>query len=372
MVAGARSFVMALCLRAYRRRRRPADALANVSVNLASVRVRIKVLSMDSSGDRNVIALITDFDYGDVDIERRILEDAGLEVVEAQCRTEEDVIEAGRGASALLTQYAPITARVLAELPELRMVGRYGVGYDVVDVGAAQERGVWVANVPDYGTEEVAVHALSMALALLRHLPLYDRDVRSGRWHPASTGPLYRLKNLTLGVIGVGRIGGTFAGRARPWFGRILGCDPYLQEDAWPEGVEQASLEKVFSESLLVSLHAPLTEETRGFIDRGLLERMPEGSYLVNTARGGLVAMDALLWALEEGPLGGAALDVLPHEPPPPGYRLLDNPNVIVTPHAAYYSLEAEEEARTKAARNLASWAKEGHPLYPVVEGRLR
>jgi D-3-phosphoglycerate dehydrogenase / 2-oxoglutarate reductase len=122
----------------------------------------------------------------------------------------------------------------------------------------------------------------------------------------------------------------------------------------------------------LVSLHAPLTEETRGFIDRGLLERMPEGSYLVNTARGGLVAMDALLWALEEGPLGGAALDVLPHEPPPPGYRLLDNPNVIVTPHAAYYSLEAEEEARTKAARNLASWAKEGHPLYPVVEGRLR
>ena len=263
--------------------------------------------------------LITDFDYGDVDIERRILEGAGLEVVEAQCRTEQDVIRVGRGVSALLTQYAPITAKVLAELPDLRMVGRYGVGYDVVDVGAARERGVWVAHVPDYGIEEVAAHALSMALALLRHLPLYDRAVRDGRWHPASTGPLYRFKNLTLGVVGIWRIGGTFARRAGPWFGRTLGCDPYLEEDAWPEAVEQVSLKEVFSESLLVSLRAPLTEETRGVIDRSLLERMPEGGYLVNTARGGMVAMDDLLWALEEGPLAGAALDVFPQEPPPVG-----------------------------------------------------
>jgi D-3-phosphoglycerate dehydrogenase len=314
--------------------------------------------------------LITDFDYGNVDIEHRILEGAGLEVVEAQCRTEEDVVEAGRGVSALLTQYAPITAKVLAELPELRMVGRYGVGYDVVDVGAARERGVWVANVPDYGTEEVAAHALSMALALLRHLPLYDRSVRDGRWHPASTGPLHRLKNLTLGVVGIGRIGGTFARRAGPWFGRTLGCDPYLEKDVWPEGVEQASLQEVFSESLLISLHAPLTEETRSLVDRSLFERMPEGGYLVNTARGGLVAMDDLLWALEEGPLAGAALDVFPQEPPPASHPLLDTPNVILTPHAAYYSVEAEEEARRKAAQNVVFWAKEGRPIYPVVEGR--
>jgi D-3-phosphoglycerate dehydrogenase len=315
-----------------------------------------------------VRVLITDFDYVDVEIERRILEEAGFEVVAAQCRTEEEVVEAGSGASALLTQYAPITARVMDGLSELRMVGRYGVGYDVVDVEAARERGLWVANVPDYGTEEVASHALSMAFALLRHLPLYDRAVMEGRWHPHSTGPLVRPKNLTLGVVGLGRIGGTFARRAAPWFGRTLGCDPYL--DAWPEGVEQASLEEVFSESLLVSLHAPLTEETRGLVDRGLLERMPEGAYLVNTARGGMVVMDDLLWALEEGLLAGAALDVLPHEPPPADHPLLGNPNVILTPHAAYYSLEAEEEARTKAARNVVAWARDGRPLYPVVEGR--
>jgi D-3-phosphoglycerate dehydrogenase / 2-oxoglutarate reductase len=315
-----------------------------------------------------VRVLITDFDYVDVEIERRILEDAELEVVAAQCRTEEDVVEAGRGAAALLTQYAKISARVMDGLPELRMIGRYGVGYDVVDVEAARERGLWVANVPDYGTEEVASHALSMAFALLRHLPLYDRAVRDGRWHPHSTGPLFRLKNLTLGVVGLGRIGGTFARRAAPWFGRTLGCDPYL--DAWPEGVERASLEEVFSESLLVSLHAPLTEETRGLVDRGLLDRMPEGAYLVNTARGGMVVMDDLLWALEDGPLAGAALDVLAHEPPPADHPLLANPNVILTPHSAYYSLEAEEEARTKAARNVVAWAREGRPLYPVVEGK--
>jgi D-3-phosphoglycerate dehydrogenase len=313
--------------------------------------------------------LIADFDYADVDLERHVLEGAGLELITAQCRTEEDVIEAGRGVSALLTQYAPITAGVFDALPELRMVGRYGVGYDIVDVEAARERGVWVANVPDYGTEEVAVHALSMALALLRHLPLYDRDVKGGRWHPASTGPLFRLKNLTLGVVGLGRIGGTFARRASPWFGRTLGCDPYLGDDAWPEGVERAGLEEVFSESLVVSLHPPLTEETRGFIDRDLLGRMPQGGYLVNTARGGLVVMEDLLWALDEGPLGGAALDVLPHEPPAPDHPLLSNPNVILTPHAAFYSLEAEEEVRRKAAQNVVSWAREGRPLYPVVEG---
>jgi D-3-phosphoglycerate dehydrogenase len=314
--------------------------------------------------------LITDFNYPDVELERRILEDAGLELVTAQCRSEEDVIEAARGVSALLTQYARITARVMAELPDLRMVGRYGVGYDIVDVEAARERGVWVANVPDYGTEEVAVHALSLALSLLRHLPLYDRDVKAGRWHSASTGPLFRLKNSTLGVVGLGRIGGTFARRASPWFGRTLGCDPYLEDDAWPESVERASLEEVFSESLLVSLHPPLTDETRGFIDRNLLERMPDGSYLVNTARGGLVVIDDLLWALEEGLLAGAGLDVLPQEPPPQDHPLLSNPNVILTPHAAFYSVEAEQEVRRKAAQNVVAWAREGRPLYPVVEGR--
>lgn len=314
--------------------------------------------------------LIADYNYPDVELERRILEDAGLELVEAQSRSEEDVIEAGQGVSALLTQYARITARVMDELPELRLIVRYGVGYDIVDVEAARERGVWVANVPDYGTEEVAVHALSLALSLLRHLPLYDRDIRAGRWHSASTGPLHRLKNSTLGVVGLGRIGGTFARRASPWFGRTLGCDPYLEESAWPEGVEPASLEKVFSESLVVSLHPPLTDETDKFIGRSLLERMPEGSYLVNTARGGLVVMEDLLWALEDGPLAGAGLDVLPQEPPPPDHALLGNPNVMLTPHAAFYSLEAEEEVRRKAAQNVVAWAREGRPLYPVVEGR--
>jgi lactate dehydrogenase-like 2-hydroxyacid dehydrogenase len=173
-------------------------------------------------GDQILRVLIADFDYEDVEIEHRILEGAGLEVVEAQCRTEEDVVEAGRGVSALLTQYAPITAKVLAELPELRMVGRYGVGYDVVDVGAARERGVWVANVPDYGTEEVAAHALSMALALLRHLPLYDRAVRRRSLASRLHGPALQAQELDP------RRGGN---RTHRWHLRPA-CQPLVRQDA--------------------------------------------------------------------------------------------------------------------------------------------
>ncbi len=314
--------------------------------------------------------LIADHDRGDLDIERRILEGAGMEVAVARCRTEDDVVEAGRGAAALLTRFVPITAKVMDGLPELRMISRYGVGYDVVDIGAARERGVWVSNVPDYCTEEVAAHALAMSLSLLRHLPQFDQGVRAGRWQADSTGPLHRLGDRTLGVVGVGRIGGTFARRASPWFGTTLGCDPYLGEDDWPEGVERAGLEETFSESILVSLHTPLTQETRGMVDRALLGRMPEGAYLVNTARGALVELDDLLWATEEGPLAGAAIDVLPQEPPPRDHPLLQNPNVVLSPHAAYYSLEAKEESRTKAAQNVVAWARQGRPTYTIVEGR--
>lgn len=312
--------------------------------------------------------LITDADFPDLGLERNILEDAGLEVVESQCRTEEEVIEAGRGIEALLVQRAPITERVLDALPEVGAVSRFGVGFDNVDVEAARERGVWVANVPDYGIEEVAVHALGMILALLRHLPLYDREVKEGGWDVEGTGPLCRLGDEALGIVGIGRIGSTLARRASPWFGRTLGCDPYLEGDDWPEGVQPTSLEEVFSESLVVSLHTPLTDETRGFIHRGLFERMREGSYLVNTARGDLVVMEGLIWALENGPLAGAALDVLPDEPPPRDHPILRRADVLLSPHAAFYSLDAARELRGKAAQNIVAWAREGRPLYPVVE----
>lgn len=314
--------------------------------------------------------LITDAEYPDVDIERGVLETAGFEVELAQCRTPEEVIRTGGGANALLVQYAPITHDVLEALPDMRIISRYGVGVDNFDLEAARELGVWVANVPDYGMREVATHALAMALSLIRHLPFYDREVRERRWHYLATGPLRRPSTLALGIVGLGRIGRTMAQLARPCFRRILACDPYLPDSAWPEGVEQVGLEDLFRRSHVVSLHLPLTDETHGLVNRRLLAQMPAGSYLVNTARGGLVNLEDLLQAINDGRLAGAALDVLPQEPPPLDHPVLRHPQVLLSPHTAFYSVEAEEELRRKAALNIVDWAREGRPAYVVVEGR--
>jgi D-3-phosphoglycerate dehydrogenase len=183
---------------------------------------------------------------------------------------------------------------------------------------------------------------------------------------------LHRIRTLTVGIVGMGRIGRAVVERANPLFGRVLGYDPLLPDIAWPEKVERVDLAPLFAHSHVVSLHLPLTAETRGFVNRDLLRLMPEGSYVVNTSRGGLIHVDDLLQALDDGRLAGAALDVLPQEPPPPEHRILHHPNILLSPHAAWYSAEAEAELRRKVALNIVAWAREGRPLYPVVEGRER
>jgi len=314
--------------------------------------------------------LVTDAEYTSLDIEADVLTAAGHQLVTASCRTPADVIEAATGADALLVQYAPITAEVLQSLPQLRLVSRYGVGVDVVDTGAASEHGVWVCNVPDYGTEEVALHAVAMLLALMRNLAGHDREVRDGRWDYQLGGPLRRPSFLTLGVVGLGRIGRMTAERAGPWFGAVVGYDPYLPDNAWPNDIERLDVPDLFARSSAVTLHLPLTDATREFVGTDLIGRMPPGSYLVNTARGGLVDIDAVLDALEDGHLAGVALDVLPHEPPPKGHPLLSHSRALITPHVAWYSTEAEIELRRKAAQNIVDWARTGRPTYAVVEGR--
>jgi D-3-phosphoglycerate dehydrogenase len=312
--------------------------------------------------------LVTDAEYSSLDIESGVLAAAGHELRLGSCTTAEDVIEAGAGVDALLVQYAPITAAVFEALPQLGLVSRYGVGVDVVDTDAAQRHGVWVCNVPDYGTTEVALHAVAMLLALLRNLAGHDREVRTGHWDYHLGGELRRPSSLTLGVVGLGRIGRMTAERAAPWFSGVVGYDPYLPDTAWPEGFERVALPDVFARSSAVTLHLPLTEDTRGLVDVDLLGRMSTGSYLVNTSRGGLVDLDALLDALDSGRLAGAALDVLPQEPPPNDHPLLSHPRALITPHVGWYSAEAEVELRRKAAQNIVDWAHTGRPTYPVAE----
>ena len=314
--------------------------------------------------------LVTDSDYPSLDIEADVFTAAGHRLLTASCKTPEDVIEAAAGVDALLVQYAPITAVVFEALPQLRLVSRYGVGVDVVDLEAARAHGVWVCNVPDYGTAEVALHAVAMLLALLRNLAGHDREVRAGNWNYQLGGELRRPGSLTLGVVGLGRIGRMAAERAAPWFGAAVGYDPYLPDTEWPDWLERLGLQDLFARSSAITLHLPLTDATRGFVGTDILGRVPTGSYLVNTARGGLVDPDALLESLESGRLAGVALDVFPQEPPPREHPLLAHPRALITPHVAWYSVDSEVELRRKAAQNIVDWARTGRPTYAVVEGR--
>ena len=315
--------------------------------------------------------LITDHDFGDVDLELAILRDAGMEAVVAQCRTEDDVIEAAKGCAGLLAQYAPMNAKVFAALPELRIVSRLGAGFDTVNTADAKEYGVWVANSPDYGVGEVATHALGMALSLVRHIPFYDRDIRANNWHYTSAGKLRRPGDMALGILGFGRIGKRMAHLCGNVFGRVIACDPYVGDgDFFPDRVARVDLEQLFGEADVVSLHVPLNDETRGIANARMLGLMKKGSFLVNTARGSVANLDHVLAALDSGQLDAAALDVLPKEPPEADHPVLRHPRVLLTPHAAFYSVEGERELRRKAAQYLVDWARTGRPTYVVSEGR--
>ena len=251
-------------------------------------------------------------------------------------------------------------------------MSRIGAGFDTVDTAACEKHGVWVANSPDYGVGEVATHALAMALAMIRNVVAYHRDIRAGTWHYTSSGELRRAGNMTLGIVGLGRIGKRMAHIGRNVFRRVIACDPYIIDGDFPAYVERVGLPELFEQSDVVSLHVPLNIETRNMIGADVLGRMKPGSYLVNTARGAVVDVDAALHALERGTLRGLALDVLPVEPAPAGSKLLTHPRVILSPHAAFFSVEAERDLRRKAAQNIITYLKTGRPDYVVTTGTRR
>lgn len=313
--------------------------------------------------------LFADHDFPDIDLERRVFDAADIEMIVAQCKSEQAVIDAAQDCRAILLQYAPITERVVEALPQLGVVSRIGAGFDTVDVEACSHHGVWVANSPDYGVGEVATHALALALASVRHIVHYDRDVHAGRWHYLSAGEIRRASEMTLGIVGLGRIGKRMAHVSRNVFKHVVACDSYLIDGDFPAYVQRAGLHEVFAASDVVSLHVPLTAETRGMIDAQVLRVMKPGGYLVNTARGAVVVIDDAMAALADGTLAGLALDVLPQEPVPLDSPLLRDPRVILTPHAAFFSVQAERELRRKAAQNIVTWIATGRPDYVIAQG---
>jgi D-3-phosphoglycerate dehydrogenase / 2-oxoglutarate reductase len=301
---------------------------------------------------RGVKVVITDCDHPDVVTERRIFGRAGLEVELASCRTEGEVIAAGKDAVALLTQYAPVTAGVLARLPECRAVGRYGTGVDNIDAAAARARGVTLVSVPDYSTEEVANHATALILALVRGVVRLNASVRAGDWDFRASGRLRRASAQQLGIVGLGHIGAAVASRALALGFAVAGYDPVPRDVG---GVSALPFKELLATSDVISLHAPLGEATRHLLDDAAFTLMKPGSVLVNTARGGLVDPAALARALDSGRLAGAALDVLDREPPTLDDPLLHDERVIVTPHAAFYSEESLAEMKRRVAEGLVA-----------------
>jgi D-3-phosphoglycerate dehydrogenase / 2-oxoglutarate reductase len=311
------------------------------------------------------VVVITDCDHDTIDPERSVLDGHDVELRRLQCRTPEEVAAQAGDADVLINQYVPITAEVLDALPRCRLVVRYGVGVDNVDVEAAEARGVWVANVPDYGRDEVADHTLALALSVLRGVVVLDRSVHEGDWDLELVRPLRRLSRLTWGVVGCGAIGTAVAGRAAGLGMRVLGYDVAGVRSDPP--IERVPLEELLSRSDLVSLHAALTRDSHHLIDADALARMRPAAWLVNTARGGLVDSAALLAALDAGALAGAALDVLETEPPDDlGWRLARHPRVVATPHAAWYSEEAFHTLKTEVAREALRVLEGDRPRSPV------
>jgi D-3-phosphoglycerate dehydrogenase / 2-oxoglutarate reductase len=237
-----------------------------------------------------------------------------------------------------------VTPEDLARLPALKIVASCSVGYDHVDYEEAERRGVWVCNVPDYCVEEVADHSLALLLGLLRGIVELDRSVRAGAWDWTAAGDLRRIRGTRLGLIGFGRIGRALAERASAVGFEVWATDPAVSPQAIAAaGAKAASPDELLENCEAFSLHLPLTPETKGLIGAKELASMPRGSVLVDTARAELVDLEALLGALESGHLAGAALDVLPAEPPTRELPAPTAPRLVVTPHAAWYSVEAEE-----------------------------
>ena len=304
-----------------------------------------------ADAERLVVAL--DDGYAGYDQERSLLAAAGARFELRPCRgSEAAAAAAARDADLLMVRESPVTRRVLQAAPDCRAVVRYGIGVDNVDQAAATERRVMVANVPDYGTDEVATQAVALALAAVRRLRLHDAEVRAGRWSTGVLQPMHRLRGGTLGLVGYGRIARmTQAMLAGFGFARVLAHDPLAD---LPSGVVAADVDTICREADLISLHAPLTPATRHLIDVRRLALMRPTAILVNTARGGLVDLDALHAALAAGRLAGAGLDVFDPEPPDPAHPLFALDNVVVTNHIGWYSEESMRDLQRLAAEEAA------------------
>lgn len=317
--------------------------------------------------------VITDCDQGSINEEKEEFDRIGAELTLVQVQQEEDLIQMCKEADGLLNQYSFLTRRVLENLPRCMVIARYGVGVDSIDLKAATDVGIVVANVPDYCSDEVADHTVALILTLVRKTAFFDRKVRSGQWDFRSGIPIHRIRGKTMGLIGSGRIGMEVARRISAFGVRVMAFDPYIKKT--DEEIELTNLDALLKDSDFISIHCPLNESTRHLIGEKEFQKMAKRPFLINTSRGPIIDEKALIQALKEGLVSGAGLDVLEKEPPDSQNPLLQMENVVLSPHAAFYSEESISELKRRTAENVSSvllgkWPKS--VVNPEVMGKTR
>ena len=300
--------------------------------------------------------VITDCDHPSVEIERKVLSEIDPEFILAQCNTEDEVIEVAKDADGIINQYAPITRRVIESLKRCKVIARYGVGVDNIDVEAATEHKIIVANVPDYCIDEVSTHTIALILACARGIALLNSKIREKKWDFTLAKPLFRTQGKTLGLFGLGRIARMVAQKSLGFGFKIIAFDPYVSKV--DGGIKLVELSQLLTDSDFVSIHVPLTAETRHSFGENELKVMKKTAFLINTARGPIIDERALYKALNERWVAGAALDVMEKEPPDWENSLLKLDNLIITPHISFYSEESYIELKTKVAESVLSVLK--------------
>ena len=312
------------------------------------------------------VVIVADCDHQSIDIERAVLADISPDIPWLKCRSEDEVIAQCAEGEGIIIMYAPMTRRVMQELKHCKIIARYGVGVDTVDLQAAADLGIIISNVPDYGTHEVSDHALAMMLCLTRKIAHANSLVKQGRWDFRLMHPVHRHQVQTIGIIGIGRIGGAMAHKTHAIGMRVIAHDPYVAADKIPDYVTLVSLDELLEQSDVVSVHCPLSETTRYMLDEAKLRLMKPSAYLINTARGSIVDEAALDTLLGEKKLAGAAMDVFSVEPGSPSHPLFKYENFLCTPHMAWHSEESAQELKRKAAEEVRRVLSGEAPLYQV------
>ncbi|MEL7647252.1 MAG: C-terminal binding protein [Sedimentibacter sp.] len=300
--------------------------------------------------------------------ELNLLSENGIECVLAECKTDEEIINAVKDADAIGLNYSHITKDIILKMQNCKAIIRYGIGFDTVDVEAATERGIAVCNLPDYCVDEVATHAMALILDTCRKTTFFDKSVRAGLWDSNYGYKMHRLSALTLGLIGFGNTARLLSHYAKSFDMNIISYDPYAPDNLFEQyGVTSVSLEKLYKESDIISIHVPLTDETKHLINKDTIEKMKDGVIIINTSRGPIISIDDLLEALKNKKVCAAGLDVVEIEPiKDPNCRIYNYENLVVTPHAAYNSVEASNNQHMKVAKTAVQ-VLNGEMPYNVV-----